>query len=92
MFVDAGKLVVFDATVSVGFLGEPPLDGGAEERGGVLHGLEEGALAQLRFRFLVVDLRRAATAEGLAEAGVEDAVADGAGLCNDGWFYLGHIL
>ena len=83
-FVDAGELVVLDATASVGLLGEPALDGGTEERGGALHGLEEGALPQLRFRFLVVDLRRAATAEGLAEAGVEDTVADGAGLFNDG--------
>lgn len=40
LFVEVGELVVFDMAVTVGFFGEAALDGGAEERGGVLHGLE----------------------------------------------------
>lgn len=41
---------------------------------------------------LVVDLRRTATTEGLAEAGVEDAVADSARLFDDGWFDFCHCI
>ena len=73
-------------------VGKAALDGGTEKRGGMLHGLEESALSELRFRFLVVDLRRTTTAKGLAEAGVIDAVADGARLLDDGWFDFCHCI
>ena len=88
LLVETGKLVVFNMPVAVGFMGKSTLDGGAKERGGVLHGLEKSTLPQLCLRLAVVDLRWSATAESLAEAGVEDTVADGAGLLYDGWFYL----
>lgn len=92
LLVETGELVVLNMPVAMCFTGESTLDGGAEERGGVLHSLEESSLPQLRLRLAVVDLCRSAAAEGLAEAGVEDTVADGAGLLYDGWFYLCHCL
>lgn len=58
---------------------------------GGIGGLEEGTLPQLRFRLLVVNLCRTTTAEGLSEAGVIDAVADGAELFDDRWLFdFGH--
>ena len=90
LLVEVGELVVLDMAVLVGFFGEATLDDGTEERRGMLHGLEEGTLPQLRLGLLVVDLHRTATAEGLAETCVIDAVTDGAGLFDDGWFDFGH--
>ena len=78
MLVEVGELVVLDMAVFVGFLGESALDDRAKNRGSVLHSLEEGALSQLCFRLAVVDLCWTATAEGLAEACIKDAVANGA--------------
>ena len=92
LLVDFGELVVLDMPVSVGFLGEAALDDGAEDGGGVLHGLEERPLPQLRLRLVVGERRSLAAAELLAEAGVEDTVADGARLLNDGWSYLCHSI
>lgn len=92
LLIETGELVILNMSVAMGLTGESTLDGGTEERGGVLHGLEKSTLAQLRLRLAVVDLRRTATTEGLAEAGVEDTVADGAGLLYDGWFYLCHCF
>lgn len=92
LLIETGKLIVFNMPVTVGFAGESALDGRTEERGGVLHGLEESTLPKLCLRLAVVDLRWSATAEGLAEAGVEDTVADGAGLFYDRWFYLCHCF
>lgn len=73
---ETGEPVVFNMPVAVGFTGESTLDGGTEERGGVLHSLKEGSLPQLCLRLAVVDLRWSATAESLAETGVEDTVAE----------------
>ena len=92
LLVETGELVVLNMPVAVGFAGESTLDGGAEERGGVLHSLKEGTLTQLCLRLTVFDLRGSATAESLTETGVEDTVADGAGLLYDGWFYLCHCF
>lgn len=92
LLVDSGKLVVLDMSVSVGFLGETALDDGAEDGGGVLHSLEERPLSQLRLRLVVVERCSLAAAELLAEACVEDTVADGACLLNDGWFDLCHNI
>jgi len=78
--------------VGVGHLGEAALDDGAGDGGGVLHGLEERTLPQLRLRLVVGERRGLAAAELLAEAGVEDTVADGACLLYDGWFYLCHSI
>lgn len=76
LLVDAGELVVLDMPVSVGFLGEAALDDRAEDGGGVLHGLEERTLPQLRFRFVVVERHSLATTELLTEANVEDTLVD----------------
>ena len=92
LLVDAGELVVLDMPVGVGFLGEAALDDGAEDGGGVLHGLEERTLPQLRLRLVVGERRSLAAAELLAEAGVEDTVADGASLLYKGWFDLCHSI
>lgn len=92
LFVEIGELVVLDVTVAVGFLGKPALDGGAKDRGGVLHGFEEGALSQLCFRLLVIDLRRTATTEGFSKASVKDTVAYSTRLFDDGWFDFGHCF
>ena len=92
LLVDPGELVVLDMPVGVGLLGETALDDGAEDGGGVLHGLEERTLPQLCFRLVVVERCSLATAELLAEAGVEDTIADGARLLNDGWSYLCHSI
>lgn len=78
VFVEFGEFVVFNMAVLVGFLCKSALDDGAEERGSVLHGQEKGTLSQLCLRPTVVDMRWLSAAEGLAEAGVIDAVADGA--------------
>lgn len=84
LLVKNGKLVVLNMPVAVGLTGESTLDGGAEDRGSVLHSLEEGSLSKLGLRLAIVDLCWTATTESLAEAGVEDTVADGAGLLYDG--------
>ena len=92
LLVDSGKLVVLDMPVGVGFLGEAALDDGAEDGGGVLHGLEKRTLPQLCLRLVVVERRGLAATELLAETGVEDTVTDGACLLNDGWFDLCHSI
>ena len=92
LLVDAGELVVLDMPVGVGHLGEATLDDGAEDGGGVLHGLEERTLPQLCLRPVVSERRSLAAAELLAEAGIVDTVADGTGLLNDGWSYLCHSI
>ena len=56
----------------------------------MLHGFEQCTLSKLRLRLLVVDRRGSTATECLAEAGVVDTVADGAGLLYDGWFDFGH--
>ena len=66
--------------LAVCFFGKPALDDGTKERRGVLYGLEERSLPQLRIGLLVVDLRRTATTEGLSEANVIDTVANDARL------------
>lgn len=92
LLVDAGELVVLDMPAGVGFLGEAALDDRAEDGGGVLHGLEECPLPQLRLRLVVGERLSLATAEQLAEAGVIDTVADGACLLYKGWFDLSHSI
>lgn len=89
--VEAGELVVLDVPMTMSLLGEASLDGGAEEGGGMLHGLEKGTLPQLPFRLFVGERFGLAAAELLAEAGVIDTVADGARLFYNGWFDFGHI-
>ena len=92
LLVYFGELVVLDMPMGVGLLGEAALDDGAEDGGGVLHGLEERTLPQLCLRLVVVERCSLATAEQLAEACVEDAITDGASLLNDGWSYLCHSI
>lgn len=92
LLVETGKFVVLNMPVAVGFTGESSLDDRAEERGGVLHSLEERSLPQLCLRLTVVDLRGSATAESLAETGVEDMIAYGTGFLYDRWFYLCHCF
>ena len=76
LLVDAGELVVLDMPVGVGLLGEAALDDGAEDGGGVLHGLEERTLPQLRLRLVVGERLSLATAEQLAKAGIDDTLVD----------------
>ncbi len=92
LLVDPGELVVLDMPAGVGFLGEAALDDGAEDGGGVLHGLEERTLPQLRLRLVVVERRSLAATELLAQSGVIDTVADGARLLYKGWFDLCHSM
>ena len=92
LLVEPGELVVLDMPVGVGFLGEAALDDRAEDGGGVLHGLEERTLPQLRLRLVVGERRSLAAAEQLAEAGVIDTVTDGARLLYKGWFDLCHSI
>lgn len=92
LLVDFGELVVLDMPVGVGFLGEAALDDGAEDGGGVLHGLEERPLPQLRLRLVVIERLGLAAAEQLAEACVIDAITDGACLLYKGWFDLCHSI
>lgn len=92
LLVDFGELVVLDMPMGVGLLGEAALDDGAEDGGGVLHGLEERTLPQLRLRLVVGERRSLAAAELLTETGIVDTVADGTGLLNDGWFDLSHSI
>jgi len=92
LLVDLGELVVLDMPMGVGLLGETALEDGAEDRGGVLHGLEERTLPQLCLRLVVVERCSLATAEQLAEACVIDAITDGACLLYKGWFDLSHSI
>lgn len=92
LLVEPGELVVLDMTMGVGLLGEAALDDGAEDGGGVLHGLEERSLPQLRLRLVVGERGSLATTELLAETGIVDTVADGARLLYDGWFHLCHNI
>ena len=92
LFVDAGELVVLDMAVAMGFLSETTLDGGAEDRRGVLHSLEERTLPKLRLRLVVGERFGLASAEQFAKTFIEDAVINGAGHFNQGWFYLCHSI
>ena len=92
MLVDTGELVVLDMPVGVGLFGKSTLDDGAEDGGGVLHGLEECTLPQLCFRLVVGERFSLAATELLAETGIEDTVANGASLLNEGWFHLCHSI
>ena len=76
LLVYFGELIVLDMPMGVGLLGEAALDDGTEDGGGVLHGLEERPLPQLRLRLVVGERRSLAAAEPLAEAGVEDTLVD----------------
>lgn len=90
LLIDSGELVVLYMLVGVSLLGEAALDDGAEDGGGVLHGLEERTLPQLRLRLVVVERLGLAAAELLAKASVKDTVANGACLFDEGWFDLCH--
>ena len=92
LLVKLGELVVLDMPVGVGLLGEAALDDRAENGGGVLHGLEERSLPQLRLRLVVVERHGLAATELLAKASVEDTVADGTRLLYDGWSDLCHNI
>lgn len=92
LLIDAGKLVVLNMPMGMGLLGETPLDGGAEDRRGVLHSLEERTLPKLRLRLVVGERFGLASAEQFAKTFIEDAVINGAGHFNQGWFYLCHSI
>lgn len=92
MLVYAGELVVLDMPVGMSLFGESALDGGPEDGGGVLHGLEECPLPQLCFQLVVGERFSPVAAKLFAETGVEDAVANGACLFDEGWFHLCHSI
>ena len=92
LLIDAGKLVVLNMPMGMGLLGKTPLDDGTKDGGGMLHGLEECTLPQLRLRLVVVKRPGLAAAELLAKASIEDTVTNGARLLNEGWYYLCHSI
>lgn len=92
VFIEARKIVGLGHAVFVCFLGEATLQDGAEKGGRGLSHLEESPLAQLSFRLAVVILRWKLARIGAAEAGVVYLTTDGAGVFDEGWFYLCHSV
>lgn len=101
LFVEARELVRSSGSrgtpglgvaLAMGVLGEAALQHGTIEGCSLLGGLEEGALAQLRFRLAVVKSLCLTADELLAEAGVIYQVADFAGIRTEGWMGLCHSV
>ena len=90
LLVEVREVVGLGHPVVVCLLGEAPLEDGAEEGGGPLAGLEECPLPQLGFRLAVVVLSRQLARIGAPETGVVYLAAHGAGILDEGWFYLCH--
>lgn len=92
LFVEARELVGFGMPLAMGVLGEAALQQGTIEGCGLLGGLEDGALAQLRFRLAVVKCLCLTAYELLAEAGVIYQFADFAGIRTEGWVGFCHSV
>lgn len=92
LFVEARELVGFGVALAMGVLGEAALQQGTIEGCGLLGGLEDGSLAQLRFRLAVVKSLCLTADELLAEAGVIYQVADFARIRTEGWVGLCHSV
>lgn len=92
LFVEARELVGLGMSLAMGIFGEAALQQGTIEGCGLLGGLEEGALAQLRFRLAVVKGLCLTADELLAEAGVIYQFADFAGIRTEGWVGLCHSV